>query len=326
MEREITSTVEIAQPDGRLNRDAIGWSRTPLHRCNLKGSFPRKKRWDYWCFVNDETFFAITLANVDYFGLAVVTFLDLETHTLVEKVGVVPLGLGVHLPDAPQGGGIAIDAMGLHVRVRERANATHLEVDSRVLRASVVVDRAPKHESLNVLVPFSDRRFQFTSKQFALPAHGDLEVKGRERDFRGFGCLDFGRGIWPYRTEWNWGCAAGVQGERTIGFNLGGRWTDGTGTTENGMLVDGRLHKIGDEMAFRYDRHDLRRPWTLVSPRVDLRFAPIYERHARLELGLLGAELHWCLGRYSGTIIDDVGTRVAIDSMLGWAEEVRARW
>ena len=44
IERELTSPVEIALDDGRLNRAAIGWSRTPLHRCNLRGSFARKKR------------------------------------------------------------------------------------------------------------------------------------------------------------------------------------------------------------------------------------------------------------------------------------------
>ena len=32
---------------------------------------------------------------------------------------------------------------------------------------------------------------------------------------------------------------------RVLGFNLGGAWTDGTGMTENGICLDGRLSKIG---------------------------------------------------------------------------------
>ncbi|MET8551707.1 DUF2804 family protein [Micromonospora zamorensis] len=45
-------------------------------------------------------------------------------------------------------------------------------------------------------------------------------------------------------TAWNW--AAGAAPGRAI--QLGGKWTDGTRVTENGLFVDGRLHKIGGEL------------------------------------------------------------------------------
>ena len=39
-EREINEPVDLAAPDGRrLNPDAVGWSRRPLHRANLRGSY-----------------------------------------------------------------------------------------------------------------------------------------------------------------------------------------------------------------------------------------------------------------------------------------------
>ncbi|WP_317846983.1 DUF2804 family protein [Nocardiopsis deserti] len=42
-ERELTAPVDLCAPDGRLNPRAVGWSRTPLHRCALPGWGRRKK-------------------------------------------------------------------------------------------------------------------------------------------------------------------------------------------------------------------------------------------------------------------------------------------
>ena len=61
--------------------------------------------------------------------------------------------------------------------------------------------------------------------------------------------LDHGRGRWPYRMTWNWGAASGVVDGRTIGLQIGGTWTDGTGSTENAVVVDGRLAKVSEESA-----------------------------------------------------------------------------
>ena len=47
-EQELTEPVDLCTPDGRrLNPEATGFSRTPLHTGNLRGSWGRTKRWDY---------------------------------------------------------------------------------------------------------------------------------------------------------------------------------------------------------------------------------------------------------------------------------------
>ncbi|GAA3097385.1 DUF2804 family protein [Nonomuraea salmonea] len=46
-EREITAAVDLCLPDGRLDPRAVGWTRRPLHRANLRG-WGRTKRWEYW--------------------------------------------------------------------------------------------------------------------------------------------------------------------------------------------------------------------------------------------------------------------------------------
>ena len=60
-----------------------------------------------------------------------------------------------------------------------------------------------------------------------------------------------------------------AQGRRTVGLNLGGQWTDGTGMTENGICVDRRLTKISEDLVFEYDRGDYMKPWRVRTAATD---------------------------------------------------------
>ena len=61
--------------------------------------------------------------------------------------------------------------------IEERSDATRLRASAPSSRlgpidVDVSVAKPPGHESLNVVIPWSDRRFQFTSKQNTRPASG----------------------------------------------------------------------------------------------------------------------------------------------------------
>ena len=98
------------------------------------------------------------------------------------------------------------------------------------------------------------------------------------------------------------------------------------GATENGLFVDGVLHKIGDDLAWEYDRSDWMRPWRIHGPRVDVAFEPFHERAARTNLGIVANETHQCFGHFTGWAATDDGERVDLDGLAGWAEEARNRW
>jgi hypothetical protein len=99
--------------------------------------------------------------------------------------------------------------------------------------------------------------------------------------------------------------------------------------TENGACIDGRLHKIHDDLAFNYDSSDFMRPWmvrTRASGQVDLTFEPFFERVAKTDLLILKSEVHQVFGRYKGSIAAADGTRYEISDLLGWVEQHNARW
>ncbi|GAA3880808.1 hypothetical protein GCM10022381_23820 [Leifsonia kafniensis] len=216
----------------------------------------------------------------------------------------------------------------LSIDIDEVAGGTRLRGHAPGVTFDITAVRPAEHEALAVVVPWSSTRFQYTVKDVARPAEGWLEVNGDRVQLptgESWAVLDHGRGRWPYRMTWNWGAASGVVDGRTIGLQLGGRWTDGTGSTENALLVDGSLHKISEELDWRYDESDWLAPWRIRGESLKLQFDPFWDHASSTELLVFGSRGHQCFGHYSGWVDTDRG-RIRIDNLLGWAEDVRNRW
>ena len=114
-----------------------------------------------------------------------------------------------------------------------------------------------------------------------------------------------------------------------LGVQLGGRWTEGTGMTENALVVDGHLSKLSEELVWTYDTSDWLRPWTIRTPRSDrvaLTFTPFHDKRTRLRLGVAAQATDQCFGTYAGTIVPDDGPALTVDGLVGWAEEATWRW
>ncbi len=339
-ERELTEPVDLCTPDGaRLNPDAVGWSRVPLHTANLRGRWGRTKRWDYWAVVSRDLAVAITYADVDYLGMATVWWADLRTGECGGVEPLLPLGRGVALPDRPGSAPLRYRNRRTDVSIVDDADGTTINAnwESGGQRCSLGVRiRLPAgHESVNVVVPWSAKRFQYTSKHQARPASGTLHVGGVVRRFGGpdheaWGVLDVGRGRWPYSTRWNWGGGAGrsTDGAHVVGLQFGARWTEGTGATENGVIVDGRVSKIGDELEWSYRWEDPMRPWRVRHPdgSLDLELTPTFDRHTKAQALVLASEVHQVFGTWTGHVATDDGERIELVGAPGFAEESRSRW
>jgi len=345
-EREITEPVDLCLPDGRLDPAAVGWSRTPLHRANLRG-WGRTKRWEYWCVTTPTHLVALTVSDLDFLALNSVYLLEYAPGGLeLERTAIIPGGLGVHLPDTVAGAPGSPDVVTgparptggkVRVEIRDEPGGTRLRArcltpEKVPVEVDLLVARPAGHESLSVVVPWNSHRFQYTSKQTALPASGRVRVGGEFLDFDGddtWAVLDHGRGRWPRTVDWNWGAASGRTDGHTVGLQLGGRWTLGTGSTENALCVDGRLSKIGEELDWRWSASEPLAPWTIRTPltgQIDLTFTPFHNRRTRTEAGLLANRTDQCFGHYDGGVRADDGTEIAVDRLLGWAEDVRMRW
>jgi hypothetical protein len=333
-ERELTEPVRLCDGRGDLNPGAVGWARTPLITANLRGHWPRKKRWNFWNWIDPDFVFSVTVADIDLASFCAVAFIDLREGRSIERMDVRRSGFAV-LPEEVDRG-LAWKSDRVSYALRDEGAGLGVEVSCEdvhgsAVRAEFTVRRPAGHESLDVVVPWTSKRFQLNSKHNTLPCEGTLRVGERELPMhpdRCFGVQDWGRGIWPYRSFWNWGVCTGVQNGTAVGVNMGAKWTTRTGSNENGILLDGRLYKVMEDLEWTYDPSNWNAPWRVHAPHsgmIDLTLTPIYPKTTGLNLGLVATGGTCVFGTWKGTIRAG-GREIAIDGLIGWAEEFAHRW
>lgn len=335
-EKEITAPTLLCDQKGQLNPEAIGFARRPLIQSNLSGNFMKKKKWNYWCVYGENLLFSATISHLDYASVCFVYLLDYETQRYYEKQINIPIGRKLNMPEQVLETVTFVHDQ-LTVQMIHLQGETHLTVtipdfDNELLHADLHIVHPSDDESLNVVIPKNRNIFQFTAKHHTLPTTGFVKIGEKRYNFNpdySFAVLDYGRGIWPRHAEWNWAMASQRQGGQRIGLNFGGKWTDGTGMTENAVFIDGRMTKIHEDVLFTYNKSNYKAPWkvrTKFSNAIDLTFTPFFERVAQTDMKLIRSEVHQLVGYFNGWIQFQDGTHLAIRQMLGCAEEHVAKW
>ncbi|MFI0433312.1 MAG: DUF2804 domain-containing protein [Candidatus Nanopelagicales bacterium] len=325
-EKELTEPVDLCRPDGRLNPQAVGWCRSPVITANLTRN-SRNKRWEYWAVQQADMVFAMTISDLGYAGLHSAWFLDPAGREHAWQAMTPRPRL--QMPEVPGGSAVAVHTRKVSLRIDPSPQGVRLRAMAEDLAADIEVARPPGHESMGVVVPWSDDQFQYTLKETALPARGTVVRGSTTYTFDdAWATWDFGRGRWPRNVVWNWGSGAGTSGDHTIGLQLGGKWTDGTPMTENAIFVDGRSHKIGEVLDWSYEPGAWLSPWKVrtADGSVNLTLRPKYDRNGSVNLGVVSNTTHQCFGTWHGTVdVSGLG-RISVDGVHGWAEEVSNRW
>jgi hypothetical protein len=338
-ERELLSPVGLCEPDGvTLNREALGWSRRPLHRANLQGRIGANKRWDYWAILAGDLVVSITYADLDNFALSDVYWVDLNTNVTGGQSIMLGSGEGIALPECVGAVPLVVNHDGFDLRIEDDAWGTSFklnwtELDGQLGQLEAFVEHATGMESVNVVIAWSNDLFNFTSKQVARSAKGSMSIGDRRWEIGGvhdaWGVLDAGRGRWPSKINWNWGAGSGRSGEHVVGLQVGAKWTEGSGFTENGLVIDGRLSKLGCELQWDYDWENPMRPWRVIDPggQLDVTLTPRFDKYTNVDVSPdLGTEVHQVFGTWSGKLRSDDGLELEFVDLQGFAEESRQRW
>jgi hypothetical protein len=344
MQRELSQPSSLLDEGGNLVQ--VGWARQPLLECNLESAHfysirPmqrfRLKRWDYYGVTTPAFYFSVTLAHLGYAGLVFVYTVDRQSGDYHEETLLLPLGRGIHLPRNSERGEATFDNGRVRVAFRLENEGRRLQVDwpafghGQGIAADVLLRAASEHESMVIVIPIGKRRFYYNRKVNCLPAEGWIQRGDHRADLTpgdSLGNLDWGRGVWEYRSFWVWASASAFLPDgRTMGLNLGYGFGDTSAATENAIILDGRIHKLG-EVRFDYDPADFMHPWRMVSSdgRLDLEFVPFRERRAETHLLLIDSVVHQMFGQYRGRVVSDEGETIEIQDLFGFAEEHYARW
>lgn len=341
---EITQTGRLLNADGSLT--TAGWSAFPqldsnledAHFYGLKFLQPlRMKRWDYYGITTPRQYFSFTISDIGYLGMVFAYVIDFEKKTYHEETLALPFARGVVLPRNSDSGETRYQGTKASLSFSVEENQRKLSVlwpdfdEGQALSAEIFLSQPPEHESMNLVIPIEKKRFYFNRKINCMSASGWVEYLGKRLRLKtnnSLGNLDWGRGVWAYRSFWVWASASGfLPNGQTIGLNMGYGFGDTSAATENAFIVDGKLHKLG-EIKFEYNHHNFYQPWTMKSDdgRLQLTFTPFLDRHAKTDAKLLVSEVHQMFGNYEGFVMTDSGEKIEIKDLTGFAEEHFAKW
>jgi hypothetical protein len=344
MQTELSQPGPLLKPGGNLAQ--IGWARQPILDCNLESArfyalrplqrF-RVKRWDYYAVFTPRRFFSATIADLGYAGNIFVYTLDFETGDLHEEGLVIPLGTGIELPRNSTEGEGHFENKRVKLDFKLYDDHRYLSVswpdfhDGRGIQAEIDLNTPPGYESMVIVIPIGEKRFYYNRKINCLPASGSLrygELYEELQPDECLGSLDWGRGVWEYRSFWNWASASGfLPDRRTLGLNLGRGFGDLSAATENAFILDNRIQKL-DQVKFDYVSGDYMQPWRFTDNQgcLDLIFTPFKDRLAKTNLGVITSEVHQMFGHYNGQVTTAEGNVILIKDLIGFAEEHQAKW
>jgi hypothetical protein len=344
MQEEITKPDRLLDVHGNLKQ--TGYARRPLSGFNpehLKArSFyalnrMRLKEWDYYGVTTRDFFFSACVSNLGYMGLVFVYWIDFGQKKIWDSFRVTPFGIGCRMPLTTECGDIRFKQGAVQMDFIRRRQSRELIVNwprmtkGRDLRAELSVSQPTDHEGITMATPIDKKGFYYNQKINAMPTTGTLIFGDQHETLegnQGLACLDWGRGVWPYKTFWIWANASGVlKNGKLIGINLGKGFGDLRAATENCFFIDGEMHKLG-WVDIQYDPKNYLDTWRFISDddRCDLTFTPFFRRRADTNLLVMRSDANQIFGHYNGTLIQDDGTEVKVENLTGWAEDHNARW
>ncbi len=308
-------------------------------RSAIKAPWHRIKEWDYYCVQNERFALAMVVADNSYMGLLSLVWIDFETGTLHEDSVMPFLTRGrLEMPASSEAGDIVLEREGMSLSFTHQPGGRMLRfsypkfMDGAGLSGEIFLAQ-PEMDTMVIATPFQNapKAFYYNQKINCMAASGTACLGGETYTFEpssSFGVLDWGRGVWTYENTWYWGSASGLHEGKPFGFNIGYGFGDVSAASENMVFFGGRAHKL-DRLEFHIPQSGhCDEPWRFSSSdgRFEVQFDPLIDRYTHTDLKIIKVKTHQVFGTFSGTVILDDGTKLSIDGVRGFAEEVFNRW
>jgi len=335
---------EIVQPGPLLDSNGVlvqrGYATRPLltyDRSAVKARPWRIKEWDFYQVSDDDCCVQFTIGHASYAGQLTVTFFRFADGWRVDRSAllVAPFG-SMHMPDSSSKG-ITSSHGGVTIGFRVEPGSRVLRCETTAtkdvpaMRADIVL-QPPHEDSLVIATPFAEypQAFYYNQKINCMPATGFIQIGADRFEFApssAFGLLDWGRGVWPFHTQWFWGNGSTLVDGHPFGFNIGYGFGDASAASENMVFYDGVAHKLsavtfdlaaGGYMAPKHFSSD--------DGRFEMDFTPVYDRYTETKLGFVDNTCHQVFGRFTGTAVLDDGREIRVRDMMAFTEHAINNW
>ncbi len=338
MQHEITAQSQLLDSKGALAQR--GWSKKPLliyNPENLGVGWHRLKEWDFYGVWHPDYGINLFVADLGYMTISTITLIDFRIKKNFTWGTVRPLTKGkLGLPKNSLVGDYTFKSWILgKIRIHRFPDKHIITLDSPKFKGlkgeiSLSIDQNKDSTVVSTGYKESPHQFYYNHKNNLMPTKGSIRFKGKNYDFHPKTCFshfDWGRGVWPYRTHWYWGTAAGRESGHDVWINIGYGFGDLSTHTENMIFIDGKCHKI-EQVFFHYDKKDIKAPWKFTSNdgRLELTLTPDLVMPNNANIGFMMAKANIVYGIYSGHLVLDDGKRIKVNNLLGHAEDCRFRW
>lgn len=344
MQHEITKPSKLLNKHGELIQK--GYAKSELlqyRRKDVRARRLRLKEWDYYLIYNGYFGIALTIGSVPFSGLISATLIDFQKATEKTKstISVYPIWR-VKMPESSNSGDIIYQDKTVSISIKHEQAARTLYMKMKGfeigndLEVLLTLFDEP-NDSMFIATPFREdkKKFFYNRKIIGMRASGEVRYKGRVYEFSpdtSFGILDWGRGVWPYKTTWYWSAGQGMIDNKVFGFNLGYGFGDTSAATENMLFYDGIATKLKD-VAFiisknKHNEFEYLNPWVITSSdrRFEGIFVPILDRSVDLSALIFSTNQHQVFGKFTGIAVLADGKRIELSDFLGFAERVENRW
>jgi hypothetical protein len=346
MEHEVVRNQNLLNKKGHIDEE--GWARHPLwqyDRSMVKGGKLKIKEWDYYAIINQQKAYAIalTVSDLGYAALFAIAYIDLRSKKVsqADALSFFPLGKLGLAPSSSEDNHVSWANKKLRLAFIKKGQERHLMAacptlvlpDGTVgLDIDITLTQRENEESLNIATSWKEQRkaFYLNEKVNCMPAKGTVR-RGMEVENlllgEAWGVLDWGRGRWTYSNTWYWASASALVENVPFGLNLGYGFSDRSPASENAIIYNHVIHKLG-EVTFSFDKEHPDKAWSIQDKEGHLKatFTADVDRSSTTNFLLIKSEQHQYFGTFSGTCHLDDGTVLHFQDGLGFAEEVHNRW
>ncbi len=323
--KEVKDNRFICTNDGLLNAYSVGWSKIPFKDCTIKNRFFRKKIWNHYMWIGKDFVFVFAVVNLDYAAVVFTDFYDLNSKRKINKCVRHGLSKNIMMDDKINSYAHYKDK---HRFINVLRVNNYLNVEFKWDEIDITSTINLGYESINALIPWTYKYFHYTSKHTNLETKGELTVDNKKYNLDdSLVFIDYGRGVWQRKKEWYWLTSGFIDEKgKSIGLNLGAKYTDGTGVNENGIKIDDTVYKLDDDVEFNYDKENNK--WIIKSVKsdeVDLEFIPIVYNNKVNNIIIFKSKSKQFVGYLNGVVMLK-GKEIKFNNTIGWCEDHFAKW
>ncbi|WP_457559192.1 DUF2804 domain-containing protein [Candidatus Harpocratesius sp.] len=341
MQSEITKHGPLHDNNGYLIQS--GWARDLLlqyERSKVRANPLRIKEWDFYEIRNDEFGLILVIFDVGYQGTIKAQFLDFKRHETSEASESEWFTKGkLNLPPSSNSGDIRYTIKNASWECLKKDDHHLLKFNfpdylgGKGFSGEIKLLYPRDMESLINIIPFrSPKQFVYAQKANCMQAFGSFKVGEKQYQFSeenpSFGCLDWTRAVFPYKTSWYWASASGLWKGNLLGFNFD--YGFGTESSKNMIFFNHKGHHL-DEVTYQWNHSNVKDDWIFKSnnDRVKMRLHPTFIMVEDTNFLVLRMKVLKAYGYFSGDLVLDNGEILHIskeDHLFGHAEHVVNRW